>query len=195
MDYICEFCFISYEILKKLSKEYKLEIEYILCQVHPENPPMGMPMKEHVKNHTEWTEQLNKIIKNYGKSFADKEIFANTEKSLMLGEYALSNNKFYQITDDIWHEYMEKGMNISDERLLFEIAMKNGISPKECKNIFKDEKIQKLLILNELSSESYDRTDSIPKFVINDEYLMIGLQSEETWKKLFRKIEDELSKN
>ena len=42
-DFICPFCYIGFEVVRKLKPEFDLEIEWRGFQIHPEWPAEGMP--------------------------------------------------------------------------------------------------------------------------------------------------------
>ncbi|MFZ0486121.1 MAG: DsbA family protein, partial [Arenicellales bacterium] len=45
-DYICPFCYIGHLRLEKLRSEYDLEVDWRFLEIHPDNPPEGMPLDE-----------------------------------------------------------------------------------------------------------------------------------------------------
>ena len=45
-DFICPFCYIGFETVRKLKPEFDLEIAWRGFQIHPEWPAEGMPAAE-----------------------------------------------------------------------------------------------------------------------------------------------------
>ncbi len=46
-DFICPFCFIGFETIRKLKSEFGFELEWRGFQIHPEWPAEGMPASEY----------------------------------------------------------------------------------------------------------------------------------------------------
>ena len=45
-DFICPFCYIGFEVMRKLKPEFDLEIEWRGFQIHPEWPAEGIPIEK-----------------------------------------------------------------------------------------------------------------------------------------------------
>lgn len=188
MDYVCEFCYLSYCMLDKLKKEFDIEIDYILFEIHTETPKNGIPMKSHMPQKTRFTNNINKILQDYNKAILDKEIFSNTRNALILGVYLKEIGKIDIYNKYLWKKYMEDGENISSINDLYDISLKLGISPNKLNEILNDPIYLKVLDMNHDGSNLYG-IKGVPSFIINDEYIMRGCQSENTWIELFKKID------
>ena len=44
-DYICPFCYIGKDRAEKLEKDFKIEIEWKMIEIHPETPKKGIETK------------------------------------------------------------------------------------------------------------------------------------------------------
>ncbi len=40
-DFVCPFCYIGFEVMRKLKPEFNFELEWRGYQIHPEWPPEG----------------------------------------------------------------------------------------------------------------------------------------------------------
>ena len=71
--------------------------------------------------------------------------------------------------------------------MLEEIALSIGLSPSGFQQAFTDPKYQVSLMINEELSKAYG-SESVPTFIVNDEYILTGAQADKTWRELFDKI-------
>src|ERR1700761_8928905 len=46
-DFICPFCYIGFEVVRKLKPEFDIELDWRGYQIHPEWPAEGMPVSEY----------------------------------------------------------------------------------------------------------------------------------------------------
>ena len=192
MDYVCEWCYLGYGILKDLRKAYDFDLELYPIEIHPDIPENGMPMIWHVHNKKKWTDQLNQLGEPYGIHFINKETFSNTKNALILGQYAKTTGKMSDYTDCLWDSYMVKGMNISDKTAIYSIGHNAGFGDEQMNTAFEDPIYYAALERNQQYQHSFG-TDQVPAFVINEKYIMIGAQSKDTWEQLFQKIKEEQS--
>lgn len=191
MDYICEWCFLGYEILKKLNGKYEFNLEMYPLEIHPDTPIDGMPMSRHISDKKKWTAQLNQLGNPYGIHLADKDIFSNTRNALIVGQYAKTIGRQKEFTDVLWAMYMEEGHNISSQEMVKHVALEAGLSLAQVQEAFTDPIYQAALLRNQQYQQAFG-TDQVPAFVINEKYIMIGAQSLDTWEELFQKIKSEM---
>ena len=192
MDYICEWCCLGYRILQQLADEYDFDLELYPLEIHPDAPERGMPMDWHIDNKEEWMLRMNQLGAPYGITFKDKYYFANTHNALIMGQYAKTHNKHREYTDLLWRIYMEEGRNISDRKVIEEIAYRLGFTMAQVEEAFTSGIYEAAMYRNKQYHQSFG-TDQVPCFVVNEEYIMIGAQSADTWRELFAQIEKEQS--
>ena len=184
MDFICEWCFLGYGILKQLQKEYDFDLELYPLEIHPDTREDGIPMVWHIHNKKHWVNQLNKLGEPYGIYLLDKDIFANTHNALLVGQYAKTIGKLEEYTEALWERYMHDGVNISSREAVEEVAKSIGIGEENLAKAFEDPIYAAALERNQAYQQMHG-TDQVPTFVVNDSYIMIGAQSADTWRDLF----------
>jgi predicted DsbA family dithiol-disulfide isomerase len=45
-DFVCPFCYIGFEVIRKLKPEFHIDLEWRGYQIHPEWPPEGIPAEQ-----------------------------------------------------------------------------------------------------------------------------------------------------
>lgn len=191
MDYVCEWCFLGYEILKKLRGKYDFDLEMYPLEIHPDTPAYGIPMDQHISDKKKWIDQLNQLGNPYGVYLADKDIFSNTRNALLVGQYAKTLGIQTKFTDVLWTMYMMEGHNISRREMVEQAALKAGFSFEQVQDAFLDPIYYAALLRNQQYQLAFG-TDQVPAFVVNEKYIMVGAQSLDTWEELFQKLKNEM---
>lgn len=186
-DIICEWCFLAWKILETLRGSYDFQVEYLWYEIHPDTPIGGMPMKQHNHRPGRFFRILNQLGEPYNVRFYEKTLFVNTRKALLLGEYAREVGKETAYIKTVWNSFMVEGADIGRTEVLEEIALSIGLSPSGFQQAFTDPKYQVSLMINEELSKAYG-SESVPTFIVNDEYILTGAQADKTWRELFDKI-------
>jgi predicted DsbA family dithiol-disulfide isomerase len=191
MDFVCEWCYLGKKILDGLHEHYDFDVNYMFMEIHPDTPETGMPMKLHLHFPERFYALLNRLGMPYQIHFCDREVFSNTHQALLLGEVARQSGKAEAYVNALWDAYMVEGKNISDKRILAEIALSVGLSPQDADKPRYDGSYQASLTRNERLSQTYGAQGQVPAFIVNNEYILTGAQSAETWIELFKTINTE----
>ena len=77
-DYICPFCYLGKAILDSLKSRYEIEIEHIGFEIHPETYAEGIDLRGRISGMDEMYENVRIRGKEYGLSFCDYGILANS---------------------------------------------------------------------------------------------------------------------
>ncbi len=186
-DIICEWCYLAWNILDTLHNSYDFKVDCLWYEIHPETPPQGMPMRQHNIRYKHFFDVLNKLGAPYNLELACKEHFANTRHALLLMIYAREAGKEKTFMQSVWDAYMKRGQDISTPEQVAALALEVGISPAGVQQAFSDPHYADVLEHNYQLSLAYN-TKSVPSFIVNDEYLLTGVQPCDTWSKLFDKI-------
>mgnify|MGYP004001823339 FL=1 len=195
-DAVCPWCFIGKKRLDKALntyKDYKFNINWHAFQLNPTMPTNGMDRKLYLNTKfggENRAEDIYKQIELAGLStgiefnFKQITIMPNSFYAHMLIEYSKEQNLQNKITEKLFTAFFLDGKNISDIKVLMEIAEKNNIDnfTKETLNHRKD------IIENVKLSDERSRNkgvSGVPFFIINDNYAVSGAQESEVFEKIF----------
>ena len=128
--------------------------------------------------------------KEYGLNFCDVRTLPNSRKALIVGEYSRKLGKNEKLTDSVFKAYFEDCLDIGKEEVIIEIAKKIGLTKHDVESALKDPLLQKIYANNCLEARKHNVT-GVPTFIINDKYIIVGAQPEQTFVELFEKIEKE----
>lgn len=188
MDFICEWCYLGKHILDTMHNSYDLRVEYLFCEIHPDTPAGGMPMKLHVVAPKQFYQRINAIGAPYGIHICNRDIFSNTHKALVLAEYAREKGKLSSYMEKVWNRYMLDGDNISDDSVLEDVVSRVGLGPSALEEAVYDPKYSQQLLANQDVAISCGTDGHVPAFVVNGSYLVVGVRTADQWSQIFDAI-------
>ena len=92
-DFICPFCYIGFETVRKLKPEFDLDIAWRGFQIHPDWPAEGMPAAEFRREMSPetrraiWT-RIQAMAEEVGFSMKPPELLTNSRPALEAAEFA-----------------------------------------------------------------------------------------------------------
>jgi len=126
-DYICPFCYLGKAIIDKLKKQYKIDLEHVGIEIHPETPTCGLDLSQYIPQTNEMYQQLRDRGKQYGINFCDLKVLVNSRKALIIGEYAKTLKKNEEYTNEIFKAYFEECQDIAKKEVIVAVAEKIGL--------------------------------------------------------------------
>ena len=137
-DFICPFCYIGFEVVRKLKPEFDLEIDWRGFQIHPEWPAEGMPASEY-RSMDEGTrravwQRIQSLANEAGFSMKPPELLMNSRLSLEAAEFAKEAGAGEAFEERVYRAYFQEGQNIGDRGVLGDLAERSravarGIEP------------------------------------------------------------------
>lgn len=197
-DYACPFCYIGKEKLENAIKELgikeQVNIEMRSFELDPNasynvisNTEDRFAKKYGISN-TMAAERI-RMIEQYGKEEGidfkySTTQYTNTMDAHRLTHYAEKQGK-QSITKDLFNAYFTDNLELSDKKVLKEIAVKNGLD---------ENKVEKVLNSNEFESDvRKDETQAriigvqgVPYFLIDGKITLNGAQNVETFKSVLK---------
>ncbi len=186
-DYIWPFCYMGKGVVKELESKYNFELEHVGFEIHPETPQNGSNLYDLFPGVENMIENLKIQGKKYNINFGNLKLLSNSYKALLVGEYAKEVNKNDGFTQGIFKAYFEDCKDIGDEKVILEVAKSVDISEKEVKKALSSKKYKKILESNLQEGVSYG-VESVPTFIINDKYKIVGAESKEAFERAFEMI-------
>ena len=180
-DYVCPWCYLGQSKLKKVLKKINLKTELIHFPLHPETPTKGMELtklfnctkKELIKKNI-FMEQL---MSEENLNFKPRSHTFNSRLAQELGYWAEKIKNNYDIHDKIYNAYFFEQKNLSDLRVLIDIASSVGLDIVEAEKILHERTFKDNINTHwKISFES--NVSGVPTYSLNGRYL-VGAQSEE----------------
>jgi len=188
-DVVCPWCAIGYgnlaKALEQLKDQLSADIQWHPFQLNPHMPAEGQEINEHLGekyglNEAQLAENKQRIV-DMGKlagvdfKFEQRSRIFNTLKCHILLHWAGEKGKQTELKLALFAAYFTRGENLNSDEVLVAAVKEAGLDTLEAQIVLKDEQYKKV-VLEEESKYKHMGIQSVPAFIINDQYLISGGQ-------------------
>ena len=206
-DVVCPWCAIGYkklsEAMTQLDDEISFEVNWKPYQLHPEIPREGFDKKEYYKK--KFGESLGSsdkfnFISEEGRkvglefNFKKSKNLPNTFLAHRLLWLCRSKDMQDDIAEALFYAYFTDGRDVGNEDELIEISSENGLNKQEIRDFFQSN-IGHEEVLREENRAREMNIFSVPTYIFNKKYLLVGGQESDTFEAYMKKVIEVESKN
>ena len=189
-DFICPFCFIGFETIRKLKLEFGFELEWRGFQIHPEWPAEGMPASEYRRGMDPETrraiwERISAMANAAGFSMKQPATLSNSRLALEAAEFAKEVGKGEAFEERVYRAYFQEGLNIGDQGVLANLGADVGIDRDEM-NLALESNRYTLTLQNNAYVAHEREVNGVPTFFIG-EYPLVGAQSGDVMRQVIKR--------
>lgn len=203
-DYVCPFCFIGSQRLKKALEEFEgrdeVVLEYRSFELDPgKKTGEAENVYEHLAEKYGITvEEARQNVRNVevlgsGEGLViDNEhaIQANTFDAHRLGQLARAEGKSADFTALLYKAHFSEGTDLGDHASLLKLAEEAGLDQDAAKAVLQGDTFAKEVRRDEEMAREIG-IGGVPFFVFNEKYAVSGAQSKDTFSKVLKKaLED-----
>ena len=206
-DVVCPWCAIGYKKLSKamtqLDDEISFEVNWKPYELHPEIPKEGFDKKEYYKikfGESSGSNDKFNFISEEGKkvglefNFKKSKNLPNTFLAHRLLWLCRSKDMQDVLAEALFHAYFTDGRDVGNTDELIEISSENGLNREEIKEFFQTN-IGHEEVLREENRAREMNIFSVPTYIFNKKYLLVGGQESDTFKAYIKKVIEVESKN
>ena len=199
-DVVCPWCAIGYKKLSEAMTQMNEEVSFIVnwkpYELHPEIPAEGFDKKEYYKikfgESSGSNDRFNFIIDEGKKvgiefNFNKSKNLPNTFLAHRLLWLCRSKNIQDTLAEALFHAYFTDGRDIGDQDELIEIASEYGLNREEIRKFFKTN-IGHDEVLREENRAREMNIFSVPTYIFNKKYLLVGGQEPDTFVAYMKKV-------
>ncbi|MGH7924863.1 MAG: DsbA family oxidoreductase [Candidatus Binatus sp.] len=179
-DYICPFCYVGFETMRKLKHEFDFELEWRGFQIHPDWPAEGIaadkvrePGDAAVRKAT-W-QRIVAMADAVGFEIKPPAVLTNSRGALAATEFARESGRDEALEERIYRAYFNDGENIGDAGVVARLAAEVGMDAGEVADAIKSPKYEMRLKNNSLAAHQRG-VSGVPTFFVG-EYPLVGAQS------------------
>jgi predicted DsbA family dithiol-disulfide isomerase len=189
-DFICPFCYIGFETVRKLKPEFGFEIDWKGFQIHPEWPSDGMAAAEYRRGMDAETRKMMwariaSLGETVGLEMKSPETLANSRLALAAAEFARECGKADVFEERVFRAYFNENLNIGSQGVLADLAVEAGLDGDELNLALESQRYESRLKDN--ARAAHERgVDGVPTFFIGD-YPLVGAQSEPVMRQIFQR--------
>ena len=189
-DFVCPFCYIGFEVIRKLKPEFNIDLEWRGYQIHPEWPPEGIPT-EQVRTPSDmdarraaW-QRITAMAEAEGLEIKAPRVFTSSRAALAACEFAREQGGADQLEGRIYRAYFVEGANIGDARLVARLGAECGFDEKEVAQALAAPRYELRLKNNALAARQRS-VSGVPTFFIG-EYPLVGAQSSQVMRQILQR--------
>ncbi|HUX98975.1 MAG TPA: DsbA family protein [Candidatus Deferrimicrobium sp.] len=189
-DYICPFCFLANEIIKRIKKKYNLKIDWRPFELHPIRLSMPSIDSDYIKNA--WL-NVQRLADQYGIEIKLPNYLALSRRAFETAEFAREQGVFDECHDRIFAAYFLEGKNIEEENTLIEIIKDLNLDAEQLRRKWMEDTYLET-ILNSIRELHSVGIAAVPAFFIGNEEqkIVVGVRSQETLEKIIQKVQSQL---
>lgn len=170
LDYACPFCYLGFSIADRLRKEEDdIEFEFFPYELDPNVSEEPSNIEDHVDaDHLkEGYKRIERLGKEYGLSYNNKEKRFNTHRLLLAGMYSKREDKFFEFSKEAFKAVFEDGKNVAKAEVVNEVALAAGLNIVEMNNCIESDSLDEEMERAKNLAPVYE-VESIPTFIVND---------------------------
>jgi predicted DsbA family dithiol-disulfide isomerase len=189
-DYICPFCYIGFETVRRLKPEFNFELEWRGFQIHPDWPAEGIP-SDHARETSDpvsrralW-KRISAMADAVGFSMRPPAVLTNSRAALAATEFARESGRDEALEERIYRAYFNDGLNIGDPAVVARLGSEAGLDSAEVTDAIKSPKYEMRLKNNSLAAHQRG-VSGVPTFFIG-EYPLVGAQSPNAMRSILKR--------
>ena len=207
-DINCPWCYVGERRLNKalqqVGDQYEAEISFKAFELNPNVPQDGMGRRDYFKGN--YGEQILAQIPamdermaaagaeegiqfNFSEEMTVNNTFNGHRLIWLSGQYGVQ----HEVTNALFKAYFTDNRQMNNTAVLKEIGIAQGIPAERLENFFEGEEGKQEVRQMEAFAQSAGIT-GVPAFVINDQYLVSGAQSAETFLNVFKQVAPAIQK-
>ncbi|MGR6874767.1 DsbA family oxidoreductase [Pseudomonas sp. HK3] len=193
-DVVCPWCAVGYanlsRALERLSSDINANIQWHPFQLNPYMAPAGQAIDEHLSEkyglgEAQLKENQQRLVDVGQKAgvtfnFDQRSRIFNTLDCHVLLDFAETQDKQTQLKLALFDAYFNNGLNVSDQAVLIQVAQSIGLEKEAVETALADEALKEKVKDEENKYKSMG-INSVPAFIINNEYLISGGQPVESF--------------
>jgi predicted DsbA family dithiol-disulfide isomerase len=194
-DFVCPFCYIGFEVIRKLKPEFNIELEWRGYQIHPEWPAEGIPI-EKIRSPSDldarqaiW-QRITAMAEAEGLPIKPPSVFTSSHAALAACEFAREKGDAEEMEALIYRAYFVDGLNIGDPSLIAWLAARAGFDEGEVTEAIRSPRYAMKLKNNALAAHQRG-VGGVPTFFIGD-YPLVGAQSSEVMRQILRRATERI---
>lgn len=195
-DFICPFCYIGFEVFRKLKQEFDLELDWRGFQIHPEWPAEGMPASQWRNGmdpearRVVW-QRIQGMAVAAGFEMKPPETLTNSRLALEAAEFAKAAGAGEAFEERVFRAYFYEGRNIGSPAVIADLAADAGLSRDDLNLALESERYAQRLKSNAVTAHQ-NGVSGVPTFFIG-EYPLVGAQSEDVMRQVLQRVSQRLA--
>jgi predicted DsbA family dithiol-disulfide isomerase len=191
-DYICPFCYIGIETLRKVQPEVPpFTLEWKGFQIHPEYPAAGIPIEQRIAQYGQgryagiWRNILA-LAEGIGLEMNPPPVLTNSLMALEATEYARDQGKEKAFSSAVYQAYFQHGQNIGDIDVILSLAEQAGLNAAEVQDHLRGGTYSARIEASHQEARAFG-VSGVPTFIVGPAQI-VGAQSPEVFVSMLKRV-------
>ena len=184
-DYVCPWCYLGLNRLKKLVQDYDIAVQLVHFPLHPETPAKGRTLLELFRCGPEEIVAKNTRMKGLmaaeGLPYGERSHTYNSRLAQEVGSWAETQPGGNAIHDKFFEAYFVEGRDVGDVEVIVDVVKSVGLDEQEARAVLAERRFKDAVDADWEKSRNYGVT-GVPTFVSNGQGL-VGAQPYEALQK------------
>jgi predicted DsbA family dithiol-disulfide isomerase len=140
-DYVCPWCYIGWQRVERLQREFPVDVEWRPFELHPETPATGANILGRLGNPARAAAYALNIVTLAGESGLTVRmppVVANSHLALEAAEFAREHGGFDALHPALFRAYFSEGRDLGDADALCAIARSCGVDDQRLRQALAD---------------------------------------------------------
>ncbi|MCP3168476.1 DsbA family oxidoreductase [Myxococcus qinghaiensis] len=175
-DFVCPWCYVGLQEVKKLSREYDIQVDWRPFFLRPETPPEGLPLPAHIREKMKDPNNPLKVrAAQEGLTMVDREVIPSTRRAHQATEYARTQGKLEPYHAALLRRYWSEGQDLWAWETLRGAATEVGLEPDALQKAVEGGHFEK--VVDDAVTEAREMgVSAVPTFVVGDRFGIQGAQ-------------------
>lgn len=200
-DPICPWCYIGKAKLDRAlaqMPDHPFDIRWRPFQLNPDMPPEGMDRRSYLEAKFGGKEKAKRVYDSIAEAAAtagleiDFSRIARTPSTVdahRLIRWARSEGVQNQVVDLLFRAYFETGADISDRKVLVELAERGGMDPAVVAALL-DSDADREDVVEEDAAAREIGVGGVPTFLVGGKYVIQGAQEPDLWTRVIGELRE-----
>ena len=167
-DYVCPWCYLGDNRVKKLRDEYDVTIKLVHFPLHPDTPAEGRTLADMfgvgAGEIAQKNARMQGLMKEEGLPFKDRSHTYNSRLAQEVGKWAETQEGGAGIHDKFFEAYFVDQRNIGDVEVILDIVKAAGLDVDEAAKVIEERSFKDAVDQDWAKSHQYGVT-GVPTFV------------------------------
>ncbi len=189
-DYVCPWCYLGDNRLKKIKENYDIEVKLVHFPLHPETPAEGRELQDLFRCGPEEIAEKNNrmrgLLEAEGLPFKDRTHTYNSRIAQEIGTWAETKDSGEAIHGKFFEAYFVEGRNVGDTSVILDVVTKAGLDVDEARAVIKERRFKEAVDGDWSKSHQYGVT-GVPTYFAAGKGL-VGAQPVEALEHLMSEV-------
>jgi predicted DsbA family dithiol-disulfide isomerase len=167
-DYVCPWCYLGDNRVKKLKREYNITVKVTHFPLHPETPAEGKSLADLFGRGPEELkarhEQMQGLMDAEGLPYSQRSHTYNSRLAQEIGKWAETQPGGEAIHDKFFEAYFVERRNVGDVEVIIDVVRAAGLDEAEARAVIADRRFKEAVDEDWAKSRAIGVT-GVPTFV------------------------------